>query len=168
MKFYNKHFQFMLVRMDVRHVSHSFFSAIAYSLILPGTLQLHLHISVRNILEASYIVCVGYGSVYTAGRQHCGCMTGVEWQCRNLYPIPHCVCVRTSAFREFNYFSTVYFKRSSCKEQALYYRIIVNSIQCGSFYRYLLPLCVSVSWPSSEGIRSTCSETTITKFVLYT
>jgi hypothetical protein len=40
-------------------------------------------------------------------------------------------------------------------------RIIVITIHCDSIYRHLLPLHVSVSWPSSEGVRSTCSGTTI-------
>jgi hypothetical protein len=47
----------------------------------------------------------------------------------------------------------------------LNYRIIVNTVQCGSIYRYLLPLRVLVSWPSSEGIRLTCSGTAITEFI---
>jgi hypothetical protein len=49
----------------------------------------------------------------------------------------------------------------------LNYRIIVNTVQCDLICRYLLPLHVSVSWPSSEGIRSTSSGT-ITKFVIHT
>jgi hypothetical protein len=44
----------------------------------------------------------------------------------------------------------------------LNYRIIVNTVQRDSVCKYLLPL------PSSVGIRSTCSETTITKFVIHT
>jgi hypothetical protein len=48
------------------------------------------------------------------------------------------------------------------------YRIIVNTVQCDSICKYLLPLHVSVSWPSSEGLISTCSETAITWFVIHT
>jgi hypothetical protein len=47
------------------------------------------------------------------------------------------------------------------------YGTIINTVQCDSICRYLLPLDVLVSWPSSEGIRLTCSETTITKFVIH-
>jgi hypothetical protein len=50
----------------------------------------------------------------------------------------------------------------------LNFRIIVKTVQCDSICWYLLPLHVSVSWPSSEGMRSTCSETTITWFVMHT
>jgi hypothetical protein len=50
----------------------------------------------------------------------------------------------------------------------LNYRIIVNTVQCDSICRYLLPLHVSVSWPSSEGIRSTCAGSTITNKKLFT
>jgi hypothetical protein len=39
----------------------------------------------------------------------------------------------------------------------LNYRIIINTVQCDLICRYLLPLYVSVSWSSSEGIRSTWS-----------
>jgi hypothetical protein len=46
----------------------------------------------------------------------------------------------------------------------LNYRIIDNTVQCDSICRYLLPLHVSVSWPSSEDVRSTRSENIITKF----
>jgi hypothetical protein len=46
-------------------------------------------------------------------------------------------------------------------EFVMNYRIIiVNTVQCGSICRYLLPLHISVSWSSSECIKSTCSETT--------
>jgi hypothetical protein len=55
-----------------------------------------------------------------------------------------------------------------CHTSQLNYRIIVNTVQCDSIGRYLLPLHVLVSWPSSEGIRSTCSETTIIKFIIHT
>jgi hypothetical protein len=52
----------------------------------------------------------------------------------------------------------------------LNYRIIVNTIQFDWVCRYLLSLHVLVSWPSSEGMRSACSETTTTttKIVIYT
>jgi hypothetical protein len=45
--------------------------------------------------------------------------------------------------------------------------IIVNTVQCDSIRIYLLPLHVSVSWPSSEGLISTCLGT-ITWFVKHT
>jgi hypothetical protein len=52
--------------------------------------------------------------------------------------------------------------------RSLIYRIIFNTVQCDSICRYLLPLHDSVSWSSAEGIRSLCSRTTITKFVIHT
>jgi hypothetical protein len=46
----------------------------------------------------------------------------------------------------------------------LNYRIIiVNTVQFDSIYIYVLPLHDSVSWPSSEGIRTTFSDTTTCK-----
>jgi hypothetical protein len=48
-------------------------------------------------------------------------------------------------------------------EELLNYRIILNTAQCHSVCGYLLHLHVSVARPSSEGIRSTRSEATITK-----
>jgi hypothetical protein len=53
-------------------------------------------------------------------------------------------------------------------EYLLNYRIIVETFQCDSICRYVLPLHVSVSWPSSEVIRSTCLGTTITNFLIHT
>jgi hypothetical protein len=55
------------------------------------------------------------------------------------------------------------FIHSVCNISKLNYKIVVNTVQCDSICRYLLRLHVSVSWPPSEGVRSACSETTITK-----
>jgi hypothetical protein len=55
------------------------------------------------------------------------------------------------------------------KNKIHHYRIIiVNTIQCDSICIYLLPLYVLVSWPSSEGMRSTCLGNAITWFVIHT
>jgi hypothetical protein len=49
----------------------------------------------------------------------------------------------------------------------LNYRIIiVNTVQCDLIFRYLLLIHVLVSWPSSEGIRTTCSVTAVTWFAI--
>jgi hypothetical protein len=53
-------------------------------------------------------------------------------------------------------FNTIHSGRHISK---LIYRIIFNTVQCDSICRYILPLHVSVSWPSSKGFKTQQKET---------